>query len=705
MPSFARRRADRSLQSSLVSAGIIAAVLVVAASAALSWRVARRFLERDADRRLADTAQRAGALIALYLRERRSELELLGTTPTIVGAAEAAEAVAAQRGLPLLSTPQLERQLAATLSLEVDPAAEAFLRQVAARSDFAELFVTESHGFNAVTTNRAADFVQSDEEWWQRAFRGESYQADASYDSSAQLVSIEMAAPVVGRGGRRSGVIQGVLDLSRLSRLVVASDASTGASLQVVNERGVLIVGAEGAALLRHVPQADEIPLADTAAFATLVGAGGRMERVATTRVTTGRWWVVVRQPAARAYEAVNAIGRLILVAAIVLMALVVAALTALSSWLNRRVTKPVERLAMAASAVAQGDLSHEVGLERGTAEVTHLGASLNGMVGALRRLVGAIRTAADEAAAMAAQISASTEEMAAAGQEMSNTTQDLSRRAQEQAEMVKAVAQDANRILAIAQRLAVTARDAAVRNAHLAQTAEQHRAQLEASGATLEALAADVEKSAAEATALMEASQQISKFVAQTKAIATQTNMLALNAAIEASRAGEQGKGFAVVADEVRKLATQAAQAAVTTEGTVQQVLRRVKSAHEAMTRAASGGDAARTAARTVGEGLASVATAARANDAWTGEINAAAADSEQLLGEIASKLGQLSASTESFSASAEEIAASSEEQTATTQEIAASAQALANAADRLQSAVQSFRLQVGRPLEEAAD
>ena len=67
----------------------------------------------------------------------------------------------------------------------------------------------------------------------------------------------------------------------------------------------------------------------------------------------------------------------------------------------------------------------------------------------------------------------------------------------------------------------------------------------LEASADTLEKMASDVQAGATEAKALLEASQQISRFVTQTKAIATQTNMLALNAAIEASRAGDSGRGF----------------------------------------------------------------------------------------------------------------------------------------------------------------
>jgi methyl-accepting chemotaxis protein len=695
MPFFARARGDMKLQSSLLSAGTSVALVAVAVVALVGWQVTRSVLETEADVRLADAARRAAALVALELNARRGVLDVLAAGPSVAAAAAAGEAQANGRGLPLQSRAQLEETMTATRTLAVDPAVDALLRRVVARSYFSELVVTESHGFVAAAAARPERFARSDEEWWQRAWRGETFQSDAVRDSEGGL-RIRLSAPITDRSGRRVGVVGGALDVATLAR---ATALSSGTAIEIVDARGTLLVGPEGAV---GRPSADARPLrtADTVTYAT-VETGAGLERVAGAPVPGTRWLVLARQSASRAYGAVGTVGRLFLVMAIVLLAIVLAAIAATGAWLDRRVTKPVETLALTATAVAQGDLTRDVDVSGGTAEVAHLGASLNGMVGALRRLVGAIRSAADEAAAMAAQISASTEQMAASGVEMANTTQDLSRRAQEQAEVVKASARDGSRILEIAQRLAATARDAAARNADLSRLAAEHRSQLETSATALESMAADVEQGAAEAGALLEASQQISRFVSQTRAIAAQTNMLALNAAIEASRAGEQGKGFAVVADEVRKLATQAAAAAITTEGTVQQVLKRVRASHETMTRAAAGSAAARGAARSVSDGLGQVAAAAQANDRWSAEISAAAAESETLVGGIATRMGQLATSTESFVASTEEIAASSQEQTAATQEIAASAQSLATAADRLLAAVQSFRLQAARETE----
>lgn len=360
---------------------------------------------------------------------------------------------------------------------------------------------------------------------------------------------------------------------------------------------------------------------------------------------------------------------------------------------LLERVLKQTGKAARIAGRVAQGDLSLPDGPSAvGGSDV--LTDSISAMLGKLRDLVGTIRQHAQDAAAMSEEIAASTEEMSASTQEVASTTGDLTERANQQAVVVRAAAEDAGKILGIAQELAAGATQSAERNAALARLARSHQQRLDTSTAELGRLADEVEQAASEADALASASEEIEKFITQTKAIAKQTHMLALNASIEAARAGEEGKGFSVVAEEVRKLAAQAARAASSTSDTVQTVLARVQTARERLIRLGQSGMAAKDAAHAAAEGLMNVAVDAEANDEWTRRISTSAIEVRGLIEGIAGRMREVSAGTEDYAAAAEEIAAAAEQLNASTEEISTSAGHLAEAADRLTGAVGGFRL-----------
>ena len=687
------------IRPSVLVTGAIVALVLVTGFALLSSRSVTRIVERQAYERGQDVATHVASLVGMYLRERHQEAEALARSPAVVRAALDGSQQAVGRRLPQLDIPTLERMFNQRRALGGDPDLAAYLRDYIHRSEFAELFFTDSHGYNVLSSNRTSDFVQSDEEWWRRAAADGAYEGAPRYDSSAAAVSLEYDVAIrAPRVSAPVGVLKAVFALDRLAKLLAGADVGGGVRLQVVDAQGRLIVGGEAGAqqadLLHPIPDAAAVPRLERADTATVRGAAGE-ELVVTVPTNSGKWWVVFRQPKATAYAAARTTAANIVLWMLVLFGTTLAVLGGLWRRLNRRVTEPVKAAGAIASRVAGGDLSVTVAAERtGTAEVGDLLSSVHTMVVALRRLVGAIRTAADEAAAMATEISASTEEMSASTEEMSATCQDLTRRAAEQAQLVRAAADDAAKILQIATILAAGAEDSVRRNTIVAEVARRNKDVLDQSTMHLAKLAEEVNRGAAEAEALARASADIQKFVTQAKTVATQTNMLALNAAIEAARAGPQGRGFAVVADEVRKLASVAAAAAGDTADTVRGVLARVQATRDRLTQLAQGTAVARDAAQTAAQGLGTVAAEAQANDVWGREIAKMAGEMRTLVEEISARLGSVAQGTETLLASSQEIAASSEEQSASTEEIASSANQLAEAADKLTGAVKSFRL-----------
>jgi methyl-accepting chemotaxis protein len=700
---------SRQLSRSVLLTGGGGALAVVAL---LAWFVAgrgERLLRRLADARGHEVAQRAADLVTQYLHERRREVLTLASMPQVVRAARAGAVDAAARGLDRLSPDVLERQFAGRRQLGGDPELAAFLEGYTQLSDFTAIFFTERHGYTVIASGRPPNFVHAAEEWWRKVLSGGAYEGQVSYDSSAGGTSMEFDVQIRPPGlSRPIGVLKGVLAFDRLVELLGNQVLGAGAYLQVVDERGLVVASPRPEERLVPVPQRAAMPLGDAPASAVIATPSGS-ELVVATPANQGRWWIVYRQPTEQAYAAARGDTRAVILGSAVVAALCLGLLFSLSRRLNRLVTEPVMAAGAIASRVAGGDLSVTVVAGRTDAtEVGSLLSAVHSMVVALRRLVGAIRSAADEAAAMATEISASTEEMSASTEEMSSTCQDLTKRAAEQAQLVRAAADDAAKILHMATVLAAGAEDSVRRNTAVADVARRHKEVLDQSTAQLAKLTEEVERGAQESVALAGAAGEIQKFVTRTKAIATQTHMLALNAAIEAGRAGAEGRGFGVVADEVRKLASVAAAAAGDTADTVRGVLARVEGTRERLAHLALGSAAAREAAQTAAQGLATVAAEAQASDIWSREIAKMAGEMRGLVEEITARLGSVAQGTETLLASAEEIAASSEQQSASTEEIASSADQLAEAADKLTGAVKSFRLLADEeppPQQQAAD
>jgi methyl-accepting chemotaxis protein len=198
-----------------------------------------------------------------------------------------------------------------------------------------------------------------------------------------------------------------------------------------------------------------------------------------------------------------------------------------------RAVTAPVERAALVARSIAQGNLANEI----------------PPATGPLRGLLDALRSMQDSLAHTVAGVRANAQQVAQAGDQIAEGNQDLSARTDLQASALQHTASSM-------EQLGATVRQNA---SNAAQADQLARGASDVAGRGGAVVAQVVETM----QGINTSSKKIADIGGVIDGIAFQTNILALNAAVEAARAGDQGRGFAVVASEVRNLAQRSAAAA----------------------------------------------------------------------------------------------------------------------------------------------
>ena len=181
---------------------------------------------------------------------------------------------------------------------------------------------------------------------------------------------------------------------------------------------------------------------------------------------------------------------------------------------LNRMVDV-FDELASAASAVAEGDLSIELG---GQGDLPN---AFRSMLEQLHELASQIRLTSLELTTAAAEIRTST------------------------GEQEHAVAQQSNRVLLVTETMLSLAAGSGEINESASEVLANAERTLITTGQVAETL-----------DSLATAAGRIGELLEMIREIADRSDILALNGALEAGRAGEAGQGFALIAEEMRRLA-----------------------------------------------------------------------------------------------------------------------------------------------------
>ncbi|RCW77444.1 methyl-accepting chemotaxis protein [Saliterribacillus persicus] len=357
-------------------------------------------------------------------------------------------------------------------------------------------------------------------------------------------------------------------------------------------------------------------------------------------------------------------------------------------------ITKPLIRLEKAANHVANGDLNHELAVEKSKDEIGALSMSFNQMVTNLKGILTDIDNHATHTTSSVEKMKEAASNSKAQTRELEETIEQISKGAEESSNAIQGTVEAIEHATTIAKKVDEKANlseeKAAVMVSELKATNEQIEDLLKGIGS----LAENQDQSLINVTQLSDKAKEVEQVIGLVGDISEQTNLLALNASIEASRAGEEGRGFAVVAEEVRKLADQSSNAVKSISELIQAmqqdvevVVASIKTRANETREESEKGKEVKSTIQLMSTSVLNVANGIK-------EISKLVEEQLHEIETTRSNSEQVSAIAEETSAGAEEITASMEGQAKLAESLEALAFSLGEEAQNLKRQMRQFKL-----------
>ncbi len=418
---FIRQAILGNIRTKLIVSFVLVAVVAAGSVATIIGISLRNNLTSSIGNNLASYSKSQAVQIAQVVNNELNQLNALSITKAVQ---DRAEAGTAKNTLTPAQIDQLDKQWQAadTANNSSDPLVSSILRDSLSAEllkfqakfpENVEVFLTDKPGVSLATTDRTSDYLQSDETWWQTAYKDGQYIGQPEFDASTKTLAINVAVAVHASGSDRIvGVLRTTVNINSLGNVLgagvfgktgrtdiflpdgqvvkLSSQAATTNELTVEKADFDLKAFSQGLIPYQNIPL-NGVPSLASGALVSLLGNASPI-------INNLGWYVVVHQDQVEALQPVTTQTRNALY-----FSLLVVILSAIAAFVLAQVLAgPIVRLNSVAEKVAAGDLTVQANVTTND-EIGTLATTFNKMVAQLHELIDSLeQRVADRTKALA---------------------------------------------------------------------------------------------------------------------------------------------------------------------------------------------------------------------------------------------------------------------------------------------------------------